>query len=64
MICWLLRKEIGASRDEVLWEMPVTEVNLMLHSYYFMDGRETRRIEDRVKLHDKFDQILSMFRRK
>jgi hypothetical protein len=36
-----MRKEIGATRDEVLWEMPLPELNLMLHAYYHMEGRDT-----------------------
>jgi hypothetical protein len=38
-----MRKEIGATRDEVLWEMPLPELNLMLHAYYHMEGRDTRK---------------------
>jgi hypothetical protein len=38
LIIWLMRKEIGATRDEVLWEMPLPELNMMLHAYYHMEG--------------------------
>ena len=57
-----MRKEIGVTRDEVLWEMPLPELNLMLHSYYYTEGRETRKPQKRTALQEKLLRLTSLFR--
>jgi hypothetical protein len=58
-----MRKEIGATRDEVLWEMPLPELNQMLHAYYHMEGRDTRKPQKRSALQEKLARLTSLFKR-
>lgn len=49
-------------RDEILWNMTVTEKNLMLHAFYFTEGREVRKPEERSRLLSKFQRVLTLFK--
>lgn len=48
--------------DEILWEMPITELNGMLHSFYFMEGRQVRRPREKANLLSKFQRAMSLFK--
>ncbi len=44
--------------------MPLPELNLMVHSFYCMEGREVRRPKDRANLMGKFKRIMGLFARR
>ena len=62
MIVYVLRNKLHCTRDEILWEMPIWELNMMIHSFYCMEGREVRKPLDRLNLIGKFNRALSLFR--
>jgi len=41
--------------------MPLAELNMMIHSFYCMEGREVRRPKERAQLMGKFNRIMSLF---
>jgi len=41
--------------------MPLPELNMMIHSFYCMEGKEVRRPKDRAKLIGKFHRVMSLF---
>ena len=41
--------------------MTVVEKNLMLHSFYFMEGREVRKPEERIGIMEKLHRVLTLF---
>jgi hypothetical protein len=44
--------------------MPITELNQMIHSFYFMEGREVRRPQEKAQLAGKFQRAMSLFGRR
>jgi hypothetical protein len=57
----LLRRELNCSRDEILWEMSLPELNKMLHAYYFFEGRDTRKVGFRKEIESKFKRLKELF---
>lgn len=41
--------------------MTVAEKNMMLHAFYFMEGREVRKPEERRNIAAKFQRVLNLF---
>lgn len=58
---FVLRRELHATRDEILWEMPLPELNAMLHAFYFMEGRDVRKAGFRKQIETKFNRIKQLF---
>lgn len=41
--------------------MSIVEKNLMLHAFYFVEGREVRKPEERRKIAARFQRVLHLF---
>ncbi len=41
--------------------MPLPELNMMIHSYYFMEGHDVRKPEQKRALESKFARIMALF---
>lgn len=43
--------------------MTVVEKNLMLHAFYFVEGREVRKPQERIDLFGQFRRAMNLFRK-
>lgn len=41
--------------------MPLAELNLMIHSFYCMEGRDVRRPKEKANLMGKFKRMMDVF---
>ena len=41
--------------------MPMIELNKMLHAFYFMEGKDVRKPEEKADRLGKFNRIMALF---
>jgi hypothetical protein len=44
--------------------MPLTELNMMIHSHYFYEGHEVRKPSEKRALEGKLNRIMALFGRR